>query len=278
MQFALNKPLTLLFAFATVLLDVVLVAYGVDAPAPSAVIGFLIGQMCVAGAWLVSGRTYRLARAAACVGAMVGLATIIERSQSVDVGISVRSWGRTFAAVTVIAASAAIASAACASLLGRTGHRDSASRDQLRFPLVEIFGWMIVVALASTALRVAEYAHLTSDFTTLAFVLAGSGIAGMAYTLLLGREGRPSRRHIRVALAAILAFLAASILSTPTRDPTVHYGFQWAFAYLAAVFVVNRLDRQTFASVAADAPRELPASAELSARSTDEESRSPFGA
>jgi hypothetical protein len=176
----------------------------------------------------------------------------------------------------VIAVGAAIASACSAALIGRVDRRGGSPPDKLRFPLIEIFGWMNVVALASLALRAGEFAHLASNLTTLVFVLAGSTVAGITYTLLLGRLGVPSLRRTRIAALAMLAFVAVSILSNVRRDRDVHYGYRWAFLYLAALVAVDRLDRQLRTSPASDAQSHALASGASPTPTAEEEIGSPF--
>jgi len=230
--------LTLLFLFATTCLDVAICPWGMDdADFRSVTTGFLIGQMFAVGGWLVLGRPHRLLRGAVFVAVVIALATIITFSVNGGSGF-VEEWGRIFAVVSLFAAIPAAAAGLVKVMAWRvSAHRDRSAAGDVRFPLVEIFGWMIVVAVASAVLRFADFAELTSPASELVLLLASSGVAGVVYALL--HNWRAPLRGLRLAASVVLFVLFEAFGATQLRQPEMPIMFAWAFAYVGAWLIVQ---------------------------------------
>jgi len=247
------RPLTWLFLLATLVIDVAVLLLGLgERPLSYLVIGFVIGQMFWVGSWLVAGDAHRLARGATFVIAAMGLTTVVEYSNHGGPG----DWGRTFGAVAVLASASAASTAVVLIILRRwddlRGHR---ARADYRFPLIELFGWTIVVALASVALRWARFGQLLSQAAQFAHAIAIAATSGLIYALFLSREAKASLARCVVVAAAIVAVVAAGTSSRVGADRDLYYGFFWSCTYLACLIIVDRLDRGMRAPPSSELPQ-----------------------
>lgn len=199
--------------------------------------GFTIGQMMLSGAWLVLGSTHRLARGAICLAATAGLAAV---SCWLIGRLNLNAWQQTLAGVFMIQIVVAIGAAVALLALRRL---ESGSTEGsgvfLRYPVIEIFGWTIVVALASLLLRDATMTRLFVQWRSIIW-LFGCTMAGASAAAL--HRSRVEASEISVMTVAALAFLAACFL-TPAdwdRNDFVHIGI--GTAYVVAYCLCRRLD------------------------------------
>jgi len=196
---------------ATLLLDGVIACNEESDPAVWAElpgVGFLFGQSMVLGAWLAVGQLHRLARGALFVGGLASIAFIFDTWRG-----RVPSAGLSEEAVTLfsfLAATAFCVTWILHTLLPLPFATRNASRT-LQFPLIEIFGWTIVVALASIALRAADFVPMISDPASVA-EFAGAGIVTAIFVQLFLPPAEWSMRNCLIAIAVELSYL--SILLT----------------------------------------------------------------
>jgi hypothetical protein len=205
-----RRPLAALFLLATLCVDALVPALqpaiqqsGVE----YLLLGALVGQAWTAGAWLVLGSAHRLSRGAVFVAAMAGLATLVVLGEP-HPNPSRMEWGRAFGVVSLLGAAAIVGAAIPAAMLRATAPRPAKDRP-LQFPIVELFGWTVVVAFGSWAVSAAQYGQL-----------------------------------VRVVLpaAVVVVFLASYAVQGGIRELALYYAVHWALAYLGAALAVSRLE------------------------------------
>jgi hypothetical protein len=237
------KPLMWLFLVATVCLDIVLVKRGIDPQSQSQAeisSGFLIGQMLVTGSWLVVGHMHRLARAGVFVASMLSLTTLIVLAVDRPAGEFEREWGRILAVATLFSGICA-AAAALVRLLAWWAIRRRGENEAMRFRLDEILGWMIIVAVASAALRWTDWRQFGGPQGELAVLIASSAIAGATSAFVQPALGRALLIRATLALGVVLVLLATMRGLNVQRSMAV--SIDWAFVYLAAWLFVDWLGR-----------------------------------
>jgi hypothetical protein len=234
-----QRPLTWLFWIAALCLDVVALSIDYESRFASALV---LGQLFAVSGWLAVGRSHLLARAACFVA---GIALIVapdyviprwrsSMHQDVD-------WPHVLALAIVGASFTAIATALWTALLrGVSARSPDESPPVIRFSVASGLGWMIVVAVCSTGLRVADFSLLADQ--PLGW-LSGIGMAGIAAvtiaTSLSDYQANLVTRPLN--LIAMLALAGLIALDHVPRDAMPIMWGGWAF--VAAWILVMRLDR-----------------------------------
>ena len=150
-------PVCWLFLLATATVDAALLSGSAVSPWAA---GWVVGQMMVLGLWVVHGEMHRLLRGAIFVAGLGGLswlvATVIEP-------FFLQRWFALLAATLAIQGAVAAAAAATA-WASRNRQRGAgvAIDEPWQYPLIEIFGWTIIVAAARVLLRYAAMAGLVT--------------------------------------------------------------------------------------------------------------------
>lgn len=202
-----DRPLTWLFIAATMLLDVV-IACGDEKQTPflvaSLLFGFTLGQVLVLGAWLAVGKLHRLTRGALFVGGQVSLVLVVD------------SWKREVPffdlskeAVTLF--SFLSVCTFCTVVFFRYVFKRFSNKEgnskKFQFPLIELFGWMIVVALASLVIRGAEYVQLITDPTNIIEFL-GTAIVATIIVMLFSSPVQITVRSYAIVAVVELIYLS----------------------------------------------------------------------
>jgi hypothetical protein len=272
---ARSQPLTWLFLLATACLDGALVKAGLYSLGDGwdeAAVGLLVGQMFAAGCWVAGGTMHRLARGGLFVGAVLALTTIIAVATGDDRARIAAEWGRILAIVIIFSGIAAAAATVGTFLVWRARIRRQPS-SAVRYRLVEVFGWMIVVAVASAAVRFSDFGQVAGPNGEHLYMIASSAVAGAAYALLLAGGERFTVARFAASLAVVVTFLTAMRIADPNRGMFV--SLCWAYVYLAAWWVVMGLDRSVVMSLRLAPPPELdgelPAAASPFDRRVDDE-------
>ncbi|MDC0935707.1 hypothetical protein OAS39_05435 [Pirellulales bacterium] len=199
--------------------------------------GLIIGQIMLSGAWLALGSTHRLARGAVCIAATAGLAAF---AMSMQGRLTLHSWHRALARVFMIQLVVAVAVGLALQALQRLKPgTDDTTTAALRFPVVEIFGWTIVVALASLLLRDAEFLHLFLQWRSVVWMF-GCSVAGTAAAAL----HRPKIGKLEIALVSIaaLAFLSGCFLAPTGPDLVDLQTLAVAIVFVIAYCLCRRVD------------------------------------
>ena len=252
-----DRPLTWLFIIATACLDLVAIARLVDHE--SNWFGALaVGQMCLTGALLAAGRAHRLLRAGLFLGVPILLAVpdyratdfALDSGEIIQIeGVAPYVLGVSF----VIAALVSLFSFAIMALNAICVRRAGDARTRFRFPIVEFFGWTIIVAVSTLVMRVAELEWMDFDLSVAvaAFTLFPAALVVFAYSV-------PKTWFLKGALAVSAAVsLYALIVNAEDLEWLVMGG---AYAYVAAWLLVKHMDEAPRKSIEATAvPPEPPA-------------------
>jgi hypothetical protein len=245
MEVLFRRPLTTLFIIATLCVDAcvpLVMPATLDSTVEYLFLGALIGQVWLAGSWLVWGQSHRLARAAGFILLTIGLATVISAGQR-TMPQALADWGRVLAAVSIMAATTAVSASACRMVMGLAARRQE-SLAKIRFPIAELLGWMVIVAVASWVFTLMYFRHLASLTDSLVFVFSASFAAGVACSLALGIE-RPEA-WIRGAFSVLIVVVHFAIFALlgglDERD--LWYGAYWAFLYLGIAAAAQEMDRR----------------------------------
>jgi hypothetical protein len=167
-----QRPLTWLFLIATLCLDLVAVAGAANHE--SEWFGALaLGQMYVAGGWLILGRTHRLLRATVFLLTPIVLAApdflaapeFLNDSRDgsftgIQIVVAPLVLGITIFLTVLAAVMTGLLLVLNALLTWRQGAK---CESKWQFPLVELFGWMIVVAVACVISQGADYDHIDQE-------------------------------------------------------------------------------------------------------------------
>ena len=180
-----QRPLTWLFWIAAACLDAVALSIDYESRLASALV---LGQLFVMSGWLAVGRVHLLARAACFVA---GIALIVAPDYVIPRWRSGMHqdvvWPHVLALTIVGASFTAIATALWAALLhGVSPRLSDDSSPVIRFSVASCLGWMIVVAVCSTGLRVADFSLLADQ--PLGW-LSGIGMAGAAAAMIAASLG-----------------------------------------------------------------------------------------
>lgn len=229
-----RQPLTWLFLIATACLDLAAVA------ADFQVVWFdylVAGQLFVAGGWLAIGGASRLARAAVALAA-VALLTAPDYLMPSRYGVDV--WRYVLATLMYLTVACAIACWCWMAIL-RLLHvqRPSADRVRWQFPLIELFGWNIVVAVVLLMLRSARFTHLDDQSSHYLILGAGAAIAALMIISFVWREPRNDLQSLLFVATAIVIYWVALAAMYPKGDRYILWD---AFAYVAAWILVRRVD------------------------------------
>jgi len=235
-----QRPLTWLFWIAALCLDAVALSIDYEGRLASALV---LGQLFVVSGWLAVGRS-RLVMRAACLVAAVALITapdyVIPRWRS-DMHRDV-VWPHVLAMTMVGAVISAAATAGWAALLrGVSPPSGEKSFPPIRFSVASCLGWMLVVAVASSGLRVADFSLLMDQPLG---VLSGLGMAGIAAVAIAASLADYQGNWITRPLN-LMAFLILDALIVVDQVPREAMPILWGcLAFVAGWILVMRLDRR----------------------------------
>jgi hypothetical protein len=229
MSSVFDRPLTWLFWIATISLNVVIVV-----GAPNFWIEVLIvGQALVFAAWASIGRLHRLASAAIVVVSIPVLAGIVELESPSD--DSTPEWRWVLGAIAILSLVCA-ATARCLRAILRLTSEVQIPPRKFHFPLIELFGWTIVVAVASVLLREA----ILQSLLTIAMIpwIFTAAVSALMAVLLLAPE-RPSR-SVAVGIAGSAVGIDLVAKETLWRDAgSAAVGI---YVFVAVWILMTRLD------------------------------------
>jgi hypothetical protein len=244
-----QRPLTWLFWIAAICLDAVALSIDYEGRFASALV---LGQLFVVSGWLAVGRSPLVVRAA-CLVAAIALITapdyVIPRWRS-EMHQDV-VWPHVLALTMVGAAITAVATAIWAALLrGVSPLREEGSPPSIRFSVASCLGWMLVVAVASSGLRVADFSLLMDQPLGM---LSGLGMAGVAAAVIAGSLADYRTTSLTRGLNAIAILAMALLIVIDFRPPIASpdrlraareaMPILWGcLAFVAAWILVMRLD------------------------------------
>ena len=249
-----ERILIWLFITASVVVDIALFAAAISSREPSRLnallAGLAYGQVGALAIWTVTGRMHRLARGACLIVATVPLTLL-------SIGSETRFFQQNLTlnatyAVIVMAAVAIVA------VVRRVAKSKWQQQETLQAPLIELFGWTIVVAIASFGARFMDFQIVERGlrkFPVTLTLLAIPLIAEILYRPMF----RP--RHLWKWLVFVAAAYAMGCYLVERRFAPLVFATQ--AIYLAAWMVVRSLesDRQDVAEPGEnDVPEDEPVS------------------
>lgn len=209
-----RRPLTWLLLIATACVDLAMFARDAEAPWFGSLVD---GQALALGGWAVLGRTHRLARAGFVEGMLLALAAadFVSRPHGVGTGPPV---------LAALATLTGLAAAGTESwrvlfdkLFGKRPRDADVRRETFQFPLVELFGWTIIVAVGATIGRLADFSVLREvprGVFVAEAVAASFGIAAVSRVL----HALENDRTIVSGAAIAICALATVLLMEPIVD------------------------------------------------------------
>ena len=232
-----DRPLTWLFIVATICVDLVLMVVGDVSSYLHA--GFWLGQIAVLGAWFAVGKSHRLARAAMVLGGVAFLTLMVCYLQRDYV--TLKNWGIYFptAARNCLIA---FCSALLCRLFMQCLYREHRMEQQWKapsFPLIELFGWTIIVAIGSSFFRPVMKVNVHYDWFEVMTLGLSAAVAGMLAALFIA----PNRKYRFVFLIAAIGvggFWLHAFLTTSHTPRFIEYAVMQS--YTALWIFVQRLD------------------------------------
>ena len=237
-----EHPITTLLIVATVAGDLA-AANAVDtlvADSGLVFLGLILGQAGCAAIWAATGETHRLARAGWFLLILGLLALVGARGD----------WGQWQNAIAVLGPYALIVIALigccrAAMLWHDRAQAASASVARWRFPVAELFGWTIIVALVCLITRNLEFIDLQSSGVPAALFLWAVTVV-LAWLLLRGNF--IEHLILRLIGLALAAFISASLIDTFDflgQKPAGVVALGQVF-YVAAWLAIRRIDQLQF--------------------------------
>jgi len=235
-----QRPLTWLFLIATVCLDLLLLA----AEADNTLGAMMFGQSFMVGGWLVLGTAHRLLRAAVFLAAVLGMSTLTAYHFHEPYFSYDRAWGISIVMVSVLAGSAAVMTLLWNALLNRMSGalNYDAPNARWQFPVIELFGWTIVVAIASATMRFATFEAAGDNIGGFVATMIFAGVAALLMALfapLRARRGVGSMVLAALAVAAMFAMLPVFVPRFSGKDVAIVAG---SYVYVVLWIAVQRLD------------------------------------
>lgn len=233
-----DRPLTWLFVIATVCVDLVLAITDHPSGSASRVLGtgLILGQSLWLGCWLVVGSRHRLERGAVFVVGQLALTLFVCLGVA---GGELDSFGRVIAIFSFFGA-LAFFGALCGWAVFRwyALRFEGESNRRLQFPIIELFGWTVVVAIASAVMRQANFSHLFGQNSEVEYLVGCAVTSGFFAAILVSAK---SAWKLCGAATAIFA-LYYGVAYQAVRQPELITTLILATAYTALWVVVVRLD------------------------------------
>jgi hypothetical protein len=259
-----QRPLTWLFWIAAICLDAVALSMDYEGRLASALV---LGQLFVVSGWLAVGRSPLVVRAACLVAAVALIVApdyVIPRWRS-DMHQNV-VWPHVLALTMVGAATTAVIAALWAALLRSVSPPAvEGSPPLIRFSVASCLGWMLVVAVASSGLRVADFSLLLDHPFGMLSGLGMTGIAAVAIAAsLTDYRAKLRSRFVNVIWMLTMTSLIAVDFRPPISPERVRALSEampvlWGcFAFVAAWILVMRLDERRSTAASAIAKHEPP--------------------
>ena len=203
-------------------------------------VGILSGATYILGAYAVVGRSHRLWRACLFVLGAPVIAAIV----AVLIDGSLARWSRPTAALGFMEVAAA-GGGTTAWIAQRLLARRRRAEKKFRYPIVEFFGWTIIVAIASVLFRYAPFGDLLNH-NELPRWLGSAGLAGacVGVALLTPADGfvRSLRERVAVALS-VLALLTATVAVLVAFDNHEEEMLATSIGYVALFVLCWSIDR-----------------------------------
>ena len=256
-----DRPLTWLFIIATVAIDLVLILIDDKSDLiQSFTVGYVLGQLAALSIWSIRGTQHRLARASIAIIATGLLSFTIE----IDGG-NEPIWMAFYTLYVALVMFFSLASN-CSRYLLLKKSEDEELRTRLRIPLIEFFGWTVVVAIVSFGARHMDFGFLRPDvlITIVSLLAVPACMAVFVHSDLREMSKLRAVGFICVGIAAAVAMSSEHV----TGEYAVFVQGAYLTAWLAVVGMDNLRQEACLA-------RESPVSAESGLPSLDSDALSP---
>jgi hypothetical protein len=257
MNFARQRPLTLMFAVAGLAATMFLIASDAQPPglAGNFMIGLFFGQLWLIAGWAAVGRASRLARGFGMLIGILGMASIISFLHSASPTIS--EWGRALAPSCIVAAPTFVSALLLKLFFDWKGIERG---ERFHFRIKELFAWMVIVAIASWVLGFANFRPIFSANEPLAKLAVSSIVAGLVMAVHRYRDSIPFRLVVLCCVFLGAVAIAFSASSQRRQDRELNAGFLGGGVYLLGILLANAGDRRFFSrSNSEGRPQETPA-------------------
>ena len=242
-----HRPLTWLFWLAALCLDAVALSINYEGPFASA-LG--LGQLFVVSGWLVLGRSHPLARASWFVAVLIILVApdyAIPRwrsSMHQDV-----VWPHVLALMTAAGAFTAFATAAWAAFLWNVSTPEPQPPRKPQYSIAALLGWMTVLALSTTCVRLADFSLLGESVKDL---ISGGGMAGAAAIFIAASIGPHRDSWLTRGLSAAGFATGIGVMAAVGVPPEAAAVAVGALMFVVAWTIVVRIDRHCAKAPAAE--------------------------
>jgi hypothetical protein len=221
-----DRPLTWLFVISTIAVDLVLLSLKGNLLEEFMWSGIVIGQIAALAIWAIRGRMHRMVRAS-CFVLSTGLLGIVEPT----------GYFLTFVFVYgLIVLLFALFVEVVRYVTSKETDTDKA-RKRWQIPLIEFFGWTIVVALVSLGCRYMEFKDVFEDSTTwleMLYILANP--------LLLVLFTREDLRDLGVLKAVLFVGVVIAL----------EWNFSYFVIFIQAVYLVAWMIVLTLDNISAE--------------------------
>jgi hypothetical protein len=227
-------PLTWLFLIATASIDAAAIARDFEQPWLA---GLTMGQLYVASAWLALGRSHRLARAGVFVATILLLG-----SPDFFLGNRASEWAFVMGTLISAGISTAVMCWIVASLRSRLERAATVSRGRWQVSIIEILGWMIIVAAASAVIPEVHFSHVTESALMRNLILLDGAFIALLATAFLPPVRDPSLPIVMYAGLVLVASITYRMQNVPQPMLVVN---GLALAYFGLWILAQRLDELT---------------------------------
>ena len=193
---------------ATVCVDLVLISIDLSKSYPATIyfLSFMLSQGAAIGAWLAVGKPFRLLRGAVFLAILLTLIWFTYLQYSIVEPEN--CWGRMVAVFSLHSVGSFLTTLLGLLLLGSFTSKTEYKLSELRFSLIEIFGWTIVVAICCMIMRTANYIMILKTPELWFFHLTSAFVIGAWSAFLL----RSFRIGFGRYLSAVIVFLTYYLL------------------------------------------------------------------
>jgi hypothetical protein len=238
-----QRPLSWLFLIATICVDLVLVT--IDDEEELWIVAMLFGQSFVVGGWLALGQSHRLLRGGGFVVGVLALALLAAVGFfEPPIFTFQTAWAQSIGAVAVLAGAAAVMSWGWDAVLRRLPQRRHEPGDAVRwqFPVAELFGWTIIVAVASAFMRLATFSEAGTNPAEMASTLIFALVAALLMALFYAGRRSTSASSVIAAAAAVVAMFVLMPSFVPRFDREIATVIAGSYVYVVLWILVGQLD------------------------------------
>jgi hypothetical protein len=238
-----QRPLSWLFLIATICVD--LVAVTVDDEEELWILAMLFGQSFVVGGWLALGQSHRLLRGGGFVAGVLALALLAAVGFFEPLIFTFQTaWAQSIGAVAILAGAAAVMSWGWDALLRRLPQQrhESGAAARWQFPVAELFGWTIIVAVASAFMRLATFSEVGTNPAEMVSTLVFALIAALLMALFYAGRRSISASGIVAAAAAVVTMFVLMPSFVPGFDRELATVIAGSYVYVILWVLVGQLD------------------------------------